>query len=123
MWPIVGLGVASIAAAVQFALSGRRELLRFSRAMGSCTILCGVFGTTIGWMRVLAFASERFGETAFDLPGDSEPVQRLMLLAIGTREALNCVAAALLFAALAAFVVALGLRRDPTLPQPLEEMG
>ena len=113
MWPICALGITTVAIAVRFAVSGCNSWLPLARASSACTILCGAFGTTIGWMRVLSFAGVRFRERPFTMPEGSDETVRFMILAEGGREALTCVAASLLFAALTAFVVAWGLGRRP----------
>lgn len=113
MWPIVGLGLCAIAVAVRFAFAGDHRVLGSLRALSTCTILCGVFGTIIGWMRLLGAVQgviERApaASSASILEGPAT-----VLLVVGGREALNCVAAALLFAALTTLLAAIGLKRFP----------
>jgi hypothetical protein len=115
MWPILLLGLCAVGTGVKFALSGEHRLLGFLRATSTCTVLCGVFGTTIGWMRVLSFVAKALGHDPA-APDTFVGWAPTVLLAVGTREALNCLAASLMFAALAALLAAVGLKRFPGIP-------
>lgn len=106
MYPAFALGLMAIGAAGRFALRGEHQLLAFVRWLTAALLLCGMFGFTVGMMRVLT-ASQ----------GPSDPMLAAQLLMEGISEAANVPAAALMFSVIACVCVAVGQRRFP-LPNP-----
>ena len=106
MWFIFVFGFLALTAAGRFAWRGEHQMLGFIRSMGATVITSGIFGFVIAMLKVLRYVVER-------APAD----ERLAILLIGTREALNNLAAALLFLVLILLATAVGHRRYP-LPNP-----
>lgn len=106
MWFVFAFGLLALTAACRFAWRGEHQMLSFIRAMGATVLASGLFGFVIGMLNVLRYVVER-------APAD----ERLAIFLLGTREALNNLAAALLFLVLILLATAVGHRRYP-LPNP-----
>jgi hypothetical protein len=106
MYPVLALGFIAVGAAARFTLRGEHQLLVFIRWNLVTLLLSGVFGFTVGMMKVLR-ASQRV----------PEPEQTARLLLEGTAEAAHNPAAALMFTIIACACVTVGQRRFP-LPNP-----
>jgi uncharacterized membrane protein YqgA involved in biofilm formation len=106
MFLIFGLGLTAVGAGLRFAWKGEHQLTKFLLHNIAAVLLAGLLGFFVGMMRVLWFLTERTPEG-----------ERLVILMIGTREAANNLAAALLFAMVATTLVAIGYRRFP-FPNP-----
>lgn len=114
MWWIFPLGCVAVGAAGRFALRGEHQLLPFLRWITLTLIASGCFGFLIGEQKMLGAMVSGFPKAPQDL---SSLEQRLWILLVGTREASNCLSAALMFVVLACLLLAIGLRRFP-LPNP-----
>ena len=112
MYPIFAFGLLGVGAAGRFAWRGEHPLLGFIRWIVVTVLLCGVFGTLVGIMRMLSFTTHRLATMTWvpDLPTSEK---RLFILLEGTREALNCVSGALMFAVVICLLGAIGHRRFP----------
>lgn len=106
MWFIFLFGLLALSAAGRFAWRGEHQLLGFVRWMGATTLVSGVFGFVIGMTMVLRYVVYQ-----------AKPGERALVLAEGTKEAVNNLSAALLFAVLICLLLAIGHRRFP-LPNP-----
>jgi hypothetical protein len=114
MWWIFPLGFVAIGAAGRFAWRGEHQLLPFLRWITLTEFLCGCFGSLIGEQKVLRAMLSMSPRVPQDL---SLLEQRLWVFLTGTREASNCLSAALMFVVLICLLLAIGLRRFP-LPNP-----
>ena len=106
MWFIFLFGLLALTAAGRFAWRGERQFSAFIHWMSATTLAAGVFGSAIGMSKVLMHVVYR-----------AKPDERWLLLAEGTREALQNMNAALLFTVLVYLLLAVGHRRYP-LPNP-----
>ncbi|HVZ30965.1 MAG TPA: hypothetical protein VG963_00980 [Polyangiaceae bacterium] len=115
MYFIFALGFLGVGAGGRFAWRGEHELLPFLRWLAITLIACGVFGFLIGWQRTLQAALGHL--TRFAPPDLPSLEQRLFIVMEGTKEALNCLSAALMFVVIVCLLGAIGQRRFP-LPNP-----
>lgn len=106
MWFIFLFGVLAVTAAGRFAWRGEHQLAGFIRWMAATMVVSGLFGFTTGMMKVLSYVVYR-----------AKPDERVLILLLGTKEALNNLGAALMFLSLTCLLVAVGHRRYP-LPNP-----
>jgi hypothetical protein len=106
MYPIFGLGLLAAGAAGRFALRGEHQLLGFVRWLIAALLLMGVFGFSVGSIKVLHAAASR-----------SDLTESARLLSIGFGEAANCLGAALMFSVITCVGAAVGQRRFPV-PNP-----
>jgi hypothetical protein len=105
MYLIFALGLPGVGAAGRFAWRGIALTL----------LAAGWFGFFIGEQKVLQAAVSRMGELA---PAEQMlSDQRVFILLVGTREALMCVSASLMFVVLIGLLGTVGHRRFP-LPNP-----
>jgi hypothetical protein len=115
MYLIFALGLPGVGAAGRFAWRGEHQLLGFLRWIALTLLAAGWFGFFIGEQKVLQAAVSRMGELA---PAEQMlSDQRVFILLLGTREALMCVSASLMFVVLIGLLGTVGHRRFP-LPNP-----
>jgi hypothetical protein len=114
MYIIFALGLPGVGAAGRFAWRGEHQLRAFLRWIALTLLATGAFGFCIGEQATLRAVVSGFGEPGV---GQSLSDQRIALLLIGTREALNCISGALMFLVVMGLLGAVGHRRFP-LPNP-----
>jgi hypothetical protein len=116
MYLIFALGLPGVGAAGRFAWRGEHQLLGFLRWIALTLVASGWFGYFVGMQRVLgAINSELLVKFA---PADQVlSDKRVYVLIEGTREALTCVSASLMFVVVIGLLGAVGHRRFP-LPNP-----
>ena len=102
MWFIFLFGLLTLAAAGRFALRGEYQLKAFIRWMTGTTLMSGAFAFGISMSKVLTAVVYRVA-----------PNERVAVLLIGSKEALQNVNASLMFTTLAVLLVAIGHRRYP----------
>ena len=114
MYLIFALGLPGVGAAGRFAWRGEHQLAAFLRWISFTLLATGAFGFFIGWQKMLqAMVSGVDWAAPRAVLGD----RPLLLLLVGTREALMCVSGALMFVVLIGLLGAVGHRRFP-LPNP-----
>jgi hypothetical protein len=111
MYLILALGLPGVGAAGRFAWRGEHQLIAFLRWISLTLLATGCFGFFIGEQRVLGAMVSGLSE----FPPGAEG--RMLILFVGTQEALNCVSGALMFVVLIGLLGAVGHRRFP-LPNP-----
>jgi len=111
MYVIFALGLPGVGAAGRFAWRGEHQLGAFLRWLTFTLFATGLFGFFVGEQRVL--------QAVVAGPGDGGELThfRLLLLFVGTREAMTCISGALMFIVVMGALVAIGHRRFP-LPNP-----
>jgi hypothetical protein len=115
MYLIFALGLPGVGAAGRFAWRGEHQLLGFLRSITWTVLASGWFGFFLGEQKVLQAVISRRSEFA---PAEQMlSDQRVHILLEGTREALTCVSAALMFVVLIGLLGTVGHRRFP-LPNP-----
>jgi hypothetical protein len=114
MYLIFALGLPGVGAAGRFAWRGEHQLEAFLRWTSFTLLAAGAFGFFIGWQKVLhAVVNGQDWEASVAALSE----RQLMILLVGTREALMCVSGALMFVVLMGLLGAVGHRRFP-LPNP-----
>jgi hypothetical protein len=111
MWIIFALGLPGVGAAGRFAWRGEHQLGAFLRWLTFTLFATGLFGFCVGEQMVFQAITAGPGEAG------ELTAHRLMILFIGTREAMNCISGALMFIVVMGALVAIGHRRFP-LPNP-----
>jgi len=114
MYLIFALGLPGVGAAGRFAWRGEHQLLAFLRWVSFTLLASGAFGFFIGWQKVLQATASGADWAA---PVAVLSNRQLLILLVGTREALMCVSGALMFVVLIGLLGAVGHRRFP-LPNP-----
>jgi hypothetical protein len=112
MYLVFAFGLTGVGAAGRFAWRGEHQLVGFIRWLAVTVLGTGAFGFSVGaqmFLRAAAGAAP---------PEDAAALwQRAWILLVGTREALSCVAGALMFFVIITLLTAVGFRRYP-LPNP-----
>lgn len=106
MWLIFALGLVAVGAAGRFAWRGEHQLATFIRWMVLTIVSCGCFGFVVGMIKATSFIAQRVAAAERG---------RVLIEAVG--EALNNIAAALIFSVIVCLLTAIGYRRFP-LPNP-----
>jgi hypothetical protein len=106
MWFIFIFGLLGLSAAGRFAWRGEHQLVAFIRSMAITILAAGSLGFFVGMTAVLTYV-------VYQAKAD----ERLVILLLGTKEALSNVTASLIFFVLLCLLTAVGHRRFP-LPNP-----
>jgi hypothetical protein len=106
MGPIFLFGLLAVTAAGRFAWRGEHQLTSYVRWMAATTVVSGFFGFGTAMLKVLSYVVY-----------EAKPEERLVMLLLGTKEALNTLTFSLMFLSLICLLVAIGFRRFP-LPNP-----
>src|SRR4051812_24150209 len=114
MYLIFALGLPGVGAAGRFAWRGEHQLATFLRWIAFALLATGAFGFFIGWQKVLQAV---VGLAEAPPATEILSTRQVLILLIGTREALMCISGALMFVVLIALLGAVGHRRFP-LPNP-----
>jgi hypothetical protein len=114
MYLIFAFGLTGVGAAGRFAWRGEHQLVGFIRWLSATVLGSGAFGFSVGAQMFLRAAA---GAAPPDLDDAAALWQRGWILLVGTREALSCVAGALMFFVIMTLLTAVGFRRYP-LPNP-----
>jgi hypothetical protein len=102
MWFIFVFGLLGAGATVRLVRTGEYRLEPFIRWILLTTIVSGLFGFSVGMTKVLHYVVDR-----------AKPDERLVILLLGTREALSNINAALMFTTINCLLVAIAHRRHP----------